>query len=161
MKISYAYGQKSMGWKSREISGNQKSSCHARAAFLLRIYSSVDCSKLQGRPCSGARIRGSLVPAGRPYPRETEKSLEIHRKLEISWKSVEITWKSGNLLKSRGNLEISWKSRSFRNLGRHNGPCRTPRPSANMHIGFFTCFHSISLERSRFRKIALLFFRLA
>ena len=30
----------------------------------------------------------------------------------------------------------------------------------SMHIGFFACFHGISLERSRFRKIALLFFRL-
>ena len=32
--------------------------------------------------------------------------------------------------------------------------------SAIMHIGFFY-FHGISLERSGFRKIALLFFRLA
>ena len=31
--------------------------------------------------------------------------------------------------------------------------------SAIMHIGFFACFHGISLERSRFRKIALLLFR--
>ena len=31
------------------------------------------------------------------------------------------------------------------------------RPSAIMHIGFFACFHGISLERSRFRKIALFF----
>ena len=35
------------------------------------------------------------------------------------------------------------------------------KPSAIMHVGFFACFHSISLERSRFRKIALSIFRLA
>ena len=27
-----------------------------------------------------------------------------------------------------------------------------------MHIGFFACFHAVSLERSRFSKIATLFF---
>ena len=28
------------------------------------------------------------------------------------------------------------------------------KPVLIMHIGFFTCFHAISLERSRFSKIA-------
>ena len=35
------------------------------------------------------------------------------------------------------------------------------KSSAIMHIGFFACFHGISLERSRFRKIAFLVFRFA
>ena len=32
------------------------------------------------------------------------------------------------------------------------------KPVLIMHIGFFACFHAISLERSRFSKIATLFF---
>ena len=32
------------------------------------------------------------------------------------------------------------------------------KPVLIMHIGFFACFHDISLERSRFRKIATLIF---
>ena len=32
------------------------------------------------------------------------------------------------------------------------------KPVLIMHIGFLACFHAISLERSRFRKIATLFF---
>ena len=32
------------------------------------------------------------------------------------------------------------------------------KPVLIMHIGFFACFHAISPERSRFSKIAILFF---
>ena len=32
------------------------------------------------------------------------------------------------------------------------------KPVLIMHIGFFTCFHAISVERSRFSKIASLLF---
>ena len=32
------------------------------------------------------------------------------------------------------------------------------KPVLNLHIGSFACFHAISLERSRFSKIATLFF---
>ena len=32
------------------------------------------------------------------------------------------------------------------------------KPVLIMHIGFFACFHAISLERSRFSKIATLLF---
>ena len=32
------------------------------------------------------------------------------------------------------------------------------KPVLIMHIGFLACFHAISLERSRFSKIATLFF---
>ena len=32
------------------------------------------------------------------------------------------------------------------------------KPMLIMHIGFFACFHAISLERCRFCKIATLFF---
>ena len=32
------------------------------------------------------------------------------------------------------------------------------KPVLIMHIGFFACFHAISLERSRFSKFATLFF---
>ena len=32
------------------------------------------------------------------------------------------------------------------------------KPVLIMHIGFLACFHAISLERSRFSKIACLFF---
>ena len=32
------------------------------------------------------------------------------------------------------------------------------KPVLIMHIGFFACLHAISLERSRFSKIAMLFF---
>ena len=32
------------------------------------------------------------------------------------------------------------------------------KPVLIMHIGFFACFHAISLERSRFSEIATLFF---
>ena len=32
------------------------------------------------------------------------------------------------------------------------------KPVFIMHIGFLACFHAISLERSRFNKIATLFF---
>ena len=32
------------------------------------------------------------------------------------------------------------------------------KPVLIMHIGFFACFHAISLERSRFSKIATLIF---
>ena len=32
------------------------------------------------------------------------------------------------------------------------------KPVPIMHIGFFACFHATSLERSRFSKIATLFF---
>ena len=32
------------------------------------------------------------------------------------------------------------------------------KPVLNMHIGFLACFHAISLERSRFSKIATLVF---
>ena len=35
------------------------------------------------------------------------------------------------------------------------------RYGAIMLIGFFVCFHGISLERSRFRKSSILFFRFA
>ena len=96
VEISYAYGQKSIGNQGKSAkSGNQKWSCRARAAFLLRI--SVDCSKLQGRPSCGTRTRD------RPHPRETEIQLEISRNHEEIWKSLEITeleitWKSGNQL---------------------------------------------------------------
>ena len=33
-----------------------------------------------------------------------------------------------------------------------------PKPVLIMHIGFFACFYAISLECSRFSKIAMLFF---
>ena len=32
------------------------------------------------------------------------------------------------------------------------------KPVIIMHIGFFACFHAITLKRSRFSKIATLFF---
>ena len=35
------------------------------------------------------------------------------------------------------------------------------KPVLIMHIGFLACFHAISLERSRFSKIATLFFLVA
>ena len=65
-------------------------------------YSSVHCSKLQGRPCCTSES------PGRPHHRETEKSignqLEIMRKTGIikSRKSVEITWISGIQLEITG-----------------------------------------------------------
>ena len=115
VEISYAYGHKSIeiSCKSREISEKWKSEIKLPCARRFSApYSSVDCSKLQGRPCCGARTR---VPAGRPHPRETEKSLKIHRNLEISRNHAEIgNGGTGNQL-------------AFRNLVRHNGPCRTPR----------------------------------
>ena len=40
----------------------------------------------------------------------------------------------------------SWVPKVHRASGSGRG-----KPSAIMHIGFFACFHSISLERSRFR----------
>jgi hypothetical protein len=75
VEISYAYGQKSIeiSWKSREISEKWKSEIKLPCAHRFSApSSSVDCSKLQGRPCCGAR---TPVPAGRPHPRETEKCL--------------------------------------------------------------------------------------
>ena len=36
--------------------------------------------------------------------------------------------------------------------------CGRGKPVLIMDIGFFACFHAISLERSRFSKIATLFF---
>ena len=50
----------------------------------------------------------------------------------------------------------SWASKVHRLSGSGRG-----EPSAIMHIGFFACFHGLPLKRSRLRKIAFLFFRLA
>ena len=36
--------------------------------------------------------------------------------------------------------------------------CGQGKPMLIMHIGFFACFHAMSLERSRFSKFATLFF---
>ena len=107
LRVCQLRGVRHDGWKSRTLmvrnhgksakSGNQKSSCRARAAFLLRI--AVVNYK------AAARAHGS----GRsPRPSRDLEIIRYQKSLEISWKSVDIT----NLLKSRNwkSVEITWKS---------------------------------------------------
>ena len=49
----------------------------------------------------------------------------------------------------------SWATKVHRPRGTGHS-----KPNVIRHIGFFPCFHGISIERSRFRKIALLLFKL-
>ena len=95
-----------------------------RAPLFCSVYIAVVNYKADPA-AARAHASHTFRPAGHTLERPIHRNLDITgNQLEISRNHAEIRKSLElelNQLKSRGYLEISWKSRTF---VRHNGPCR-------------------------------------